>query len=97
MAQPQVKTYLSLNGPPIVKKNLQWPPHRNPADDGQAFAGEVIAGTGAKIADEVGGNQTERNEDETDRGSLCGLVSALDEVFGVYVRLDRRNDYGSLW
>ena len=75
--QPQVKTYLSLNRPPIVKKYLQGPPHRNPADDGQAFAGDVIAGTGAKIADEVGGDQTERNENDAYRHAHAALFQHL--------------------
>lgn len=76
-AQPQVKTYLSLDGPPIVKKDLHGPPHRDPADDRQAFASDAIAGTGAKVADEVGGDQTERNEKDAYRHAHAALLQHL--------------------
>ena len=37
-AQLLVKAYLPQQRPPIVKKNLHWAPHGDPADDGEAFA-----------------------------------------------------------
>lgn len=76
-AQSQVKTYLSLDGPPIVKKYLHGSPHRNPADDGQAFARDAIAGTGTKIADEIGGDQTERNKEDAYRQARAALLQHL--------------------
>ncbi len=75
--QPQVKTYLSLDGPPIVKKYLHGPPHGDPADDREAFASDAVAGTGAKIANEVGGNQTERNEEDAYRHAHAALLQHL--------------------
>jgi len=38
LAQLLVKANLPQQRPPIVKKNLHWAPHGDPADDGEAFA-----------------------------------------------------------
>src|SRR5512146_988852 len=78
-AQSQVKAYLPLERPPIVKKDLQRAPHGNPADDGQAFARDAIAGTGAKIADKISREQAERDEDHADGHAHAALLQEVPQ------------------
>ena len=58
-AQLLVKANLSLKRPPIVKKNLQWTPHGNPANDRKTFARYAGAGMGAEISNGIGRNQAQ--------------------------------------
>ena len=65
-AQLLVKEYLSLERPPIVKKNLQWAPHGNPTDDRQTFARDGGAGVGAEFFNGIGREQAQRDKDNPD-------------------------------
>lgn len=77
--QPQVKTYLALDGPPVVKKYLHGPPHRDPADDGQAFARDAVTGTRSHVADEIGGKQAERDEEDAYHEAHAALRQHLTQ------------------
>lgn len=76
-AQVLVKANLPLVRPPIVKKNLEWPPHRNPADDGQAFARDGGTGVWAEFCYGIGSKQAHRNKDDTDDQADTTLLQKM--------------------
>lgn len=76
-AQPEVKAYLALDGPPVVQEYLHGPPHGDPADDGQAFARDAVAGAFAHVADEVGSDQAERDEGDANEQTHAALLQYL--------------------
>jgi len=76
-AQPLVKTDLSLERPPIVKKNLQRTPHGDPADDRKTFARYAGAGKGAELSNGIGREQAQRDEDKTDDQAHTALLQKL--------------------
>jgi hypothetical protein len=76
-AQLLVKENLSLERPPIVKKNLQWAPHGNPTDDRQTFARDVVTGIGTEFSDSIGPEQTQRDEHDTDGQAHAALLQKM--------------------
>jgi len=76
-AQLLVKANLSLERPPIVKKNLQWAPHGNPTDDCKAFACDGKAGISAEISDGICRAQAQRDKDKTDNKAHTALPQKM--------------------
>lgn len=79
-AQTQVQAYLSQDGPPVIQKYLHGFPHRYPTRDRQTFACDPIADAGAKAADIISRDQTERNENKTNGKTHATLLQYLVEL-----------------
>ena len=76
-AQLLVKEDLSLERPPIVKKNLQWAPHGNPTNDRKTFARDGGAGMGAEFFNGIGREQAQRDKDNTDNKANTALLQKM--------------------
>jgi hypothetical protein len=76
-AQLLVKANLSLERPPIIKKNLQRAPHGDPTDDRKTFTRNGGAGMVAEFSNCISREQAQRDKDNADEKAQPALLQKM--------------------